>query len=166
MTTSHIPIVDVNHLMLKIFPMILTRVDGVDDGKGNEHSSVGIVLLDAVYAQRHVEEDTGQVFPAVHKMWEHISRIPVTADTLQRTPYGGHSCQHSNSPGMVRIASGRTLPVIAIKAEEQCNILCGVNKMIQEAVRNQTYAHCICERAEHIAHVEVSEFNRIETSKH
>lgn len=61
-------------------------VHGVDHSESDECCLVRTGFVDAIDAQRHVIDDSCEVFATVEKVRELVARIPVPADTLQGTP--------------------------------------------------------------------------------
>ena len=64
-----------------------TRVDGVNDSKGDKHGAMRGCLVDSVDAQCCIEDDGSKVFAAVEKMRELVACIPITSNALQGAPY-------------------------------------------------------------------------------
>lgn len=76
------------------------RIDGVDDCESDEHRFVRAGFVDAVDAQGHVEDDRSEVFAAIEKMGKLVTRIPVSANTLQGTPYTRQAREKAHSAQM------------------------------------------------------------------
>lgn len=99
------------------------RVDGVYDGEGEEDGAVGFGLVDAVDAERHVEDDGGHVFAAVYEVREDVAGVVVAAEALEGAPDAGEAGEEAEEAGVGRVAAGWVVPFVAVEAEEELDVL-------------------------------------------
>jgi hypothetical protein len=102
---------------------MLTAINGVDRGKGDEEAQVGLGVVEAVQAEPESREDGHGILPAVDQVREHVPRVVVTPDALQGTPDGRQGGKEAHKARMVRVAMVWVVPAVGIEAEEQVDIL-------------------------------------------
>jgi hypothetical protein len=83
-------------------------------------------LVDAVDAERHVEDDACHVLAQIEEMGECVSGITVAAEALDCAPDAGEGGEEPKETGAGRVALGVVTPFVDVEAEEELNVLGGL----------------------------------------
>jgi hypothetical protein len=104
-----------------------TAIHRVDGGERDVQAPIGLSVPYAVQTKPDSRQDRHGVLPAVDKVREHISRVMVTPDALQCTPYRGQRAKEAEEARVRRIATFRVIPAGCVQAEEELDVLQNVS---------------------------------------
>jgi hypothetical protein len=100
-----------------------TAVHRVDSSESDEEAQIGLGVADAVETKPHGRQDGHGVLAAVDQVREHVPRVVVTPDALQRAPYRREGGEEAEQARVRRVALLRVVPAVRVETKEELDVL-------------------------------------------